>query len=974
MRCEETSAKKTFHFANGQSSDGRLAVWCLPIFVGGIKGQIYSAEMPDGTTPLLLSIPAMEALDMILYMRKREAKIGAFGLRVPLVTTRTKHLAMEVAYREDEQLQPQRSGGAPQVYSEIGDLIVYYTEEARLPLLCQDPPFQLSFASGLGENTQGRPSFGPRGVSPADHRGQLSERRAGELLRSWRKQRAQERRGSVALQQEFSIAEQWATDGFQNTFVFEPFSTQPSITKFASSSFAWTCSSPLPRTAGGESCRELVRRTLAEHKPYLLVIAAGDRIWKDGGHEQRTELLLEICGKQQAAGRYYLLEGLDLMHHKLLKELVDNHGAQFAFGDRCRYGAKAGVRGRTKWVTNSQVLLNSLCRQCACPFGTHRGNTSRAASSQPDVPEWTKGLCQAVCRGIQESMVMDYAYAAAMSFHEGRRPDAKAYPAEGQDTDEEMTEDHDVDFEEPAEDDWQVTDDDRLIRIHNAPRRRLFVPLSSTAPPCDFARIGSRRVTRMLLQDGTRREHQDDWEVASWNHRTIEMDFLWTGQTEFELSPGGATEEALPQHPPQPRDPRKTPDGLGSVPFDSAVPYDSAVMEDPDLQDYEPSPLEEPQALEPEAGADGLPEARGQSAAEEAPQHQPQPRDPRVLRRRQRTRHLQRGFWTEVNHEETIDVLEATLEHVQQVGGGHWVKINVDSDLGITWKALESAEADVRLILASTTARRLKKPQPHLGPAEVPLRRSYVLMSGHEALSTDFEQWAGLSPAAQVRPIAAQGRLLYVAIFGTELGAEQGEPEGDDGDRGRRREEQRDRKWQALPRELKLAINHVNLGHASMPAMLRALRIARASETAVKACRLFRCPECPRLLEPKRPRPSKLPITDEFNVMIVMDVFQEKDAQGQGIMTDRAKYFLADVAEEMAGHGCYVEPASKAAPWQLGQVERHGDIWKSTSRKIVWSDQVAGREEILLATAATTQAKNAMSRKGRYQAAGQSGR
>ena len=158
-----------------------------------------------------------------------------------------------------------------------------------------------------------------------------------------------------------------------------------------------------------------------------------------------------------------------------------------------------------------------------------------------------------------------------------------------------------------------------------------------------------------------------------------------------------------------------------------------------------------------------------------------------------------------------------------------------------------------------------------------------MLMSGHEALSTDFEQWAGLSPAAQVRPIAAQGRLLYVAIFGTELGAEQGEPEGDDGDRGRRREEQRDRKWQALPRELKLAIKrvHVNLGHASMPAMLRALRIARASETAVKACRLFRCPECPRLLEPKRPRPSKLPITDEFNVMIGMDVFQEKDAQGQ---------------------------------------------------------------------------------------------
>ena len=110
-------------------------------------------------------------------------------------------------------------------------------------------------------------------------------------------------------------------------------------------------------------------------------------------------------------------------------------------------------------------------------------------------------------------------------------------------------------------------------------------------------------------------------------------------------------------------------------------------------------------------------------------------------------------------------MLEATLEHVQQVGGGHWVKINVDSDLGITWKALESAEADVRLILASTTARRLKKPQPHLGPAEVPLRRSYVLMSGHEALSTDFEQWASLSPAAQVRTYRRSGAAALRGDF-----------------------------------------------------------------------------------------------------------------------------------------------------------------------------------------------------------------
>ena len=62
--------------------------------------------------------------------------------------------------------------------------------------------------------------------------------------------------------------------------------------------------------------------------------------------------------------------------------------------------------------------------------------------------------------------------------------------------------------------------------------------------------------------------------------------------------------------------------------------------------------------------------------------------------------------------------------------------------------------------------------------------------------------------------------------------------------------------------------------------MLRALRISRASETAIKACRLFRCPDCPRLGEPKQPRPSKLPMVDEFNVQIGLDIFSEKDAKG----------------------------------------------------------------------------------------------
>ena len=120
----------------------------------------------------------------------------------------------------------------------------------------------------------------------------------------------------------------------------------------------------------------------------------------------------------------------------------------------------------------------------------------------------------------------------------------------------------------------------------------------------------------------------------------------------------------------------------------------------------------------------------------------------------------------------------------------------------------------------------------------MPLRKSFLLLNGNEVLTTDWEDWNSMAPSAQVRPLVAQGRLLYVVLCGKEI--------GDGG------------QLLALPRELKLVIRrvHVNLGHARPVGMLRALRISRASETAIKACRLFRCPDYPRLGEPKLPRPS----------------------------------------------------------------------------------------------------------------------
>ena len=199
--------------------------------------------------------------------------------------------------------------------------------------------------------------------------------------------------------------------------------------------------------------------------------------------------------------------------------------------------------------------------------------------------------------------------------------------------------------------------------------------------------------------------------------------------------------------------------------------------------------------------------------------------------------------------------MELTLEEIQEEERSGWL----ESELGKQWSSRESAQAEVRLILYSRTASRMRKPQPH------------------KTLATSWEEWSRMAPASQVRALVAKQRRLYVVLFGKEIGADVvGEPD----ERVQEMDAERERKWQALPRELKLAIKriHVNLGHANTQTLLRALRISRASETATKACRLFRCED----QEPRMPRPSKLPTVDEFNVQICMDVLQEKDSAGHG--------------------------------------------------------------------------------------------
>lgn len=86
----------------------------------------------------------------------------------------------------------------------------------------------------------------------------------------------------------------------------------------------------------------------------------------------------------------------------------------------------------------------------------------------------------------------------------------------------------------------------------------------------------------------------------------------------------------------------------------------------------------------------------------------------------------------------------------------------------------------------------------------------------------------------------------------------------------------------------------------------------------------------------------------------------------RGVIADRAKPFLSALANDVADHGCTFSTAAKASPWQIGQVERHGGLWKETFCRVCWSQQISGRQDVILATAAVNRAKNSLVRKGGF--------
>ena len=404
--CEPTSKVKTFHFADGSST--QALVWKIPIVLGGHRGEVLSAEVKTGSTPLLLSVTSMEALGMDLLLRRRVVHVSVLSIEMPMLMTRTKHRAIDITDNGKYTLvepDAKRDLAAPLVVSANEDLFLYLIEEAAYGI-CDvsvvDSPIEFVLKADASSSSPKQLKLGARGVHAHDSKGTMSERRSRELSRALQHVQVQDKRTWIALRRSYTFAEQAATRQFRTTVLFEPWGGTFGVTRYGSEFFGWTNSQPLDLIDGIDLLtskgQRLLWKTLDLHDPFLVILAFDCRIWsllnnlsKTRNRDERMELLrntigkktllliVRICKHRHARGRYYLIENpsgsLAWIFQSLLEELLlDEWGGKFIIGDQCAYGkidleSRKPVRKSTGWLSNNEPVLNALGKKCRWAFG-----------------------------------------------------------------------------------------------------------------------------------------------------------------------------------------------------------------------------------------------------------------------------------------------------------------------------------------------------------------------------------------------------------------------------------------------------------------------------------------------------------------------------------------------------------------------------------------------------------------------------
>ena len=84
------------------------------------------------------------------------------------------------------------------------------------------------------------------------------------------------------------------------------------------------------------------------------------------------------------------------------------------------------------------------------------------------------------------------------------------------------------------------------------------------------------------------------------------------------------------------------------------------------------------------------------------------------------------------------------------------------------------------------------------------------------------------------------------------------------------------------------------------------------------------------------------------------------------IQVDRGKEFMAHFADYLKTFGVEQEAMPLEAPWKSGRVERLGGLWKEVFTKTVSDMQLAGIQDMIVATSIVTQVRNSFPRSSGY--------
>ena len=106
-------------------------------------------------------------------------------------------------------------------------------------------------------------------------------------------------------------------------------------------------------------------------------------------------------------------------------------------------------------------------------------------------------------------------------------------------------------------------------------------------------------------------------------------------------------------------------------------------------------------------------------------QPMPAPATPsNILRRRPRVQEVKKGAWERVHGPATLELLRRILTWTVESGAVDWAVLEQEHELTQQLREQETGQTEVQLVLVSRLARRMKRPQPHAGPMEVPLRKA----------------------------------------------------------------------------------------------------------------------------------------------------------------------------------------------------------------------------------------------------------